>query len=191
MPEFGVLSNLVNLKNDIEKMLFQFQTRHSQELGEIITEILLLQKKQKQQEAEQAPDDETKQKEFEEAETDYKEYQQTFEESSKEQIFELNEQEEISIKDLYRKSVKLCHPDTVEEDFKEEAAKIFVELKEAFDANDIKRMHELNDYLTTGKPFTPLHKAEANKKTNISTNTRYEINPCFVNSCGELYYSWR
>ena len=70
------------------------------------------------------------------------------------------------LKEKYRKASKLCHPDVVDEDQKEAAHKIFMELNSAYEKNDLKRVTEILESLQQGKAFTS--KADtANEKLTL------------------------
>ena len=47
-----------------------------------------------------------------------------------------------------------CHPDKVSDELKQEAEKVFVDLKNAYDANDFQQVSEILDSLEHGKNFT-------------------------------------
>ncbi len=125
-----------NEKIELEKLLSEFQHRHSRELGEIILEILKLRKLKFK----------TDHKKYKEAEEDEKTYRQQFEKEKVKTVYELNAEEKIELKKKFRKATVLCHPDKVSDEFKEAAQQIFIELKAAYDVNDYKKVSEvLND----------------------------------------------
>lgn len=134
------LDELRLVKADIEKKFYEFNVRYQQELGDLMLQLLKLRQDQLREEAENDPDKEEK---YQEAETDYKSYQQKHEEESKTTILDLNEEQADDLKDLYRKASKLCHPDRVTEEFKEQATAMFIRLKDAFDQNDIELVEAL------------------------------------------------
>ena len=45
----------------------------------------------------------------------------------------------------------MCHPDKVADEFKDAAQKIFVDLKAAYEANDLKKVSEILSNLERGK----------------------------------------
>lgn len=89
----------------------------------------------------------------------FESFSQDFENQQKQNIpFEKfnqkNTEETEDLKTLYRKIVKLCHPDAVEEQYKTEANKVFDKAKKAFDAQDIQALKELLNDLEKGTAFT-------------------------------------
>jgi len=150
-PEIGALKlEIKNLENqlnafdnektELEKLLFDFQYRHTIELGNIILEILKLRKLKFKADKEQ----------FDEAERDYKQYSEQYEAEKEKQQFELTEEEKIELKKKFRKATFLCHPDKVNDEFKDAAQKIFIDLKAAYEANDLKKVNEILNDLEKG-----------------------------------------
>jgi hypothetical protein len=137
------LTGYDNEKIELEKLLSEFQYRHSIELGEIILDILKLRKLK-------FKDDKEK---FDEAENDEKDYQDQFDSEKEKEIFELNEEEKIELKKKFRKATVLCHPDKVNDEYKSSAQEIFIELKNAYDSNNLKRVIEILEDLEKGNYF--------------------------------------
>lgn len=122
-----------NEKIEIEKLLFNFKHRHTIELGNFILEILKLRKLKFKA-------DKIK---YQEAENDEKIYGEEIETEKKIIQFKLTEEEEIEIKKNFRKATFLCHPDKVKDGLKDAAQKIFIELKAAYETNDVKKVNEI------------------------------------------------
>ena len=153
------LNNLTNEKIELEKYLSDFQHRHAIELGEIIKEILKLRKFK-------FKNDRVK---YEEAENDEQQYHEQLEKEKEK--FELNEAEKEKLKSKFRKAILICHPDKVSDDFKESAQRIFIELKEAYDINDLKKVSEILEDLEKGNYFKTISESITEKdilKTTIS-----------------------
>lgn len=132
-----------NEKIELEKLLSDFQYRHTIELGNIILEILKLRKLKFK----------TDKKKYNEAENDYKQYNKQFEEEKNKQQFELTEEEKIELKKKFRKATFLCHPDKVNDKFKDAAQKIFIDLRAAYEANDLTRVNEILNDLENNNVF--------------------------------------
>ena len=137
------LQELSDEKAELDKLIHEFSVRHNKELGELILKILQFRKEQSKGTPEE-----------EETVKDYEEFNANYESTKKETIAELNADELKELKDKYRKASKLCHPDVVEEDQKEAAHKIFMELKEAYEKNDLQRVSEILEGLQKGTAFT-------------------------------------
>lgn len=153
-------NNYVNEKLEIEKTLLEFQHQHTLELGEIIIKILKLRK-------EKFHNNEEK---FKEAENDEKHYQSQFNEEKEKDITILNNDEKAELKKLFRKASILCHPDKVNEKYKKEAQEIFIQLKKAYDKNDIKKVNEILKNLENN-----------NFKTNSETISKIENIKMLIN----------
>jgi hypothetical protein len=137
------LNGYDNEKIELEKLLSEFQHRHTIELGEIILDILKLRKLQFKA-------DKSK---YEEAENDERQYREQVNTEKKKQIYELKDEQKSELKKKFRKATVLCHPDKVADEFKEAAQRIFIELKQAYDANNLKKVAEILDELEKGNFF--------------------------------------
>ena len=140
------LNSLHNEKIELEKLLSNFQHRHSVELGQIIIEILELRKVRHKE-------DKVK---FEEAESDYKSYSEQFDQEKARKVFELSKEESNELKKKFRKASFLCHPDKVSDEYKEDANKIFIALKTAYEANDLNEVSRILEDLEKGGYFKSL-----------------------------------
>ncbi|MGD0583757.1 MAG: phospholipase D-like domain-containing protein [Bacteroidales bacterium] len=94
------LNGYENEKIELEKLLSDFHHRHSIELGDIILDILKLRKLKYK-------DDKEKHKE---AETDYKQYKEQFNEEKEKIKYELTVEEKLELKKKFRKASFMCHP---------------------------------------------------------------------------------
>ena len=150
--EVRVLENKLNAydneKTELEKIIAEFHHSYSLELGNIILEILKLRKIKYH-------NDKEKQKE---ADDDFNSFNNDFEKEKNKVSYSLNDEEKKELKSKFRKASFLCHPDKVNDELKEIAHKIFIELKQANDANDLKRVTEILNDLETGNFFK--HKSD-------------------------------
>lgn len=151
------LQDLSNEKAELDKLIHEFSVRHHIELGELILKILQFRKEQSRGTAEE-----------EETVKDYEEFNANYESIKQESIAELTDEEQKELKDKYRKASKLCHPDVVDEDQKEAAHTIFMELKEAYEKNDLQRVSEILDGLQKGTAFTSKADTANEKETLIA-----------------------
>lgn len=132
-----------NEKIELEKILSDFHHRHSMELGEIILDLLKFRKLKFKA-------DKIK---YEEAENDEKQYREQVDTERGKKIFDLTEAQKIELKKKFRKASVLCHPDKVSDEFKDAAQRIFIELKAAYDANDLDKVNDLMSDLEKGNYF--------------------------------------
>ena len=137
------LNSLDNEKVDLDKLISEFQNRHTNELGEIILEILKLRKFI-------FKGDEEK---YEEAEQDEREYKEQFEAEKEKILHELSDDDKKELKKNYRKGSMLCHPDKFinePQEIQNLANEIFRDLNEANEQNDLKRVNEILENLENG-----------------------------------------
>jgi hypothetical protein len=92
--------------------------------------------------------------EAEENNQDYDQYQETYRENLTQKQQLLDEAQKQTLKKAFRKASVLCHPDLVEENFKEQAHAIFIELNEANQRNDLEKVSEILEKLESGEAFT-------------------------------------
>jgi hypothetical protein len=156
------ISSLEDERMEIEKLLFRFEIRHNQELGELISKLLYLRKEKLKKEAQ---DDTSKQPEVEEAEKEYHSYNNSLYETKDTQIAQLNEDELKEIRTKYRKASKLCHPDVVDEKYKEMAEETFRELQKAYETNNLVKITELLTNL--GKGYFTNKSEQVNEKKEL------------------------
>ena len=138
-----LLHSVDNEKIELEKLLSDFQYRHSCELGTILLEILRLRMILYQA-------DQTK---YEDAQRDEKRYQEQVRLARKKPKMQLNDEEKKDLKKKFRKATLLCHPDKVSEKLKDEAQGMFIRLKKAYDLNDLKKVSEILTHLERGNYF--------------------------------------
>jgi hypothetical protein len=150
-------------KIELEKLLSDFQHRHTIELGEIILDILKLHKLKFKA-------DKTK---CEEAGNDERQYQDYFEAEKKNEneIFKLTDEQKLELKRKFKKAAVLCHPDKfVNEsiEIQKQAEEIFKELIDTNVKNDLVRVSEVlanleKGFLSTSKgdKLTDINKLRA------------------------------
>lgn len=134
-----------NEKIEMEKLLSDFQYRHTMELGDLLLEILKVRTLLFQS-------DKSKQE-------DAKKYEEQFRQQlladKKQQKLQLNKEEQKELKKKFRKATTLCHPDKVDEKYSEEAKEVFIKLKSAYDSNNLKKVAAILFNLEKGNYFKP------------------------------------
>lgn len=154
------LESLTNEQADLERNILLFNRKQYEILGDITEQILAIKKqffrlqaeKARQQQDNQPTEEEIEQKEqeAEQAEQTYQEYTSDYEEIKQTKVNHLNEQQEKELKQTFRKSCNLCHPDKVPEQLKQQANEIFIQLKEAYDSNDLEQVKIIYQRLKSG-----------------------------------------
>jgi len=132
-----------NEKIELEKILSDFQHRHTIELGDIILDILILRKLK-------FKEDKTK---FEEAENDERQYREQVNIEKGKEIFKLTEEEGKELTKKYRKAALLCHPDKFANEpieVQKQAEEIMKELGDAREKKDLKKVLEILANLEKG-----------------------------------------
>jgi hypothetical protein len=158
-----VLGELTNEKLELEKLLSEFQHRHTLELGEIILELLKLRKIK-------FKDDKVR---YEETENDERQYREQVKVEKNKDVHELTEEQKTELKKKFRKATLLCHPDKVSDEFKSIAETIFIELKTAYELNDLRRVTDILNDLKKGG-FTPRSETVSKKDILIIAITKLQ-----------------
>ena len=141
-------------KTEILKEIDRFRIRHNSDLGWLIGKILKIQMEifYLLQDV-----DSSYQANYQEAKKDYTAYQHQRRSLEKIQPLQiLDEKQRESMKKMYREASKLCHTDIVNDDFREEARKVFIELNRAYMINDIQKVEEIHKLLTRSRMFSRL-----------------------------------
>jgi hypothetical protein len=141
------ISLIASERAEIEKQIRQYEIRFNKEVGDLAERVLEKRMQQLRKDAEKNPN---KQSEFQQAEKEYDEFKQSHEESKNSKEINLNEEEQLQIKTKFRKACQLCHPDKVSHEYKESAHKLFVELKDAYAANDLTKVSDILAQLEKG-----------------------------------------
>jgi len=90
---------------------------------------------------------------FSEAQQEYEQFEQSYEEAKENKVAQLDEEEASLLKKLYRKAARLCHPDTVTDDLKDQATEIMQQLNQAKDQGDIETVQSILEQLENGTAF--------------------------------------
>ncbi len=90
---------------------------------------------------------------LEEAKKDHLLFDEMYREQQKYQIEPLSDAENTILRVLYAKACKLCHPDVIDSDIRDEAETIFMELNSAYQKNDLEKVKKIKKNLESGKGF--------------------------------------
>jgi hypothetical protein len=147
------LEALNNEKAELDRRLLIFGRHHDETLGDLIQEVLQARAELAGLRASQAQkgDASKAQEEADEANRKYSEYSE-----HRQSILEnepppvLDKKSEKELKRAYRQACQLCHPDKVQEEYKERAQATFVELQNAYRLNDLAKVKEILETLQGG-----------------------------------------
>jgi hypothetical protein len=143
-------------KVETEALIEQFNHRYVIELNPIIGKILALKKKIYEKLHKHGIIDDT----YDKIEEEFKQNNQKYHDELKIEIPDLNDEEELSLKELYREGSKLCHPDSPTCVIKDKniAAETFDQLTKAYKLKDLKQVKQIVADLKLGKPINDLLK---------------------------------
>lgn len=120
----------------------------------------LAEEKQQFQQAQEALDKfeadlatDTAYQDYQEAKEDKETFEEEIEEIIEQHEHELPEEQKKRLKTAYRKAAKLCHPDTVADDLKEQAHQIMTELNIAYDKQNLTEVERILALLESGAGF--------------------------------------
>lgn len=129
-----------NEKTELNKLLSDFYYHHANELGDHISRLLYLRKIFTQ-------DDPLK---YAEAVQNEEEYNEKIKLELEKNVYELDERQRSEMKKIYRQASQICHPDRVNEDMKEIAQDVFVQLNQAYKNNDLAGVKNILSELKQG-----------------------------------------
>ena len=116
-----------NEKIELEQLISEFHHRHANELGSYIKRLLYLRKISTQDNPE----------EYANAVQDEEDYSEQIEIELERVIYELDDEQRLELKKAYRQASQICHPDRVNEDMRDIAEEVFIQLNEAYKKNDV------------------------------------------------------
>jgi len=91
--------------------------------------------------------------EYEDVKQDSEDFNREYEEIEKEDRLDISDEEKKELKQLYRKASKLCHPDIVSDELKEQAQIIFQQLNDANSKRDLVSVREILISLESANGF--------------------------------------
>lgn len=125
-----------------------------QKIKEILEEKEIeLNKKRKKVKKSKEKLNDTTAKDYRESKSEYEEFSNKYEDIKKKNPYELNDKEKEDLKKLFRKASKLCHPDIVSDELKEQATAIMQELNDAYSKKDLNKIKEILANLESGRSF--------------------------------------
>jgi chromosome segregation ATPase len=114
----------------------------------------LHQKRKETKEAKNVYEEDDIGQEYEEVKEDRETFDKEYEEVKQEERIELDKESKAKLKKLFRKASRLCHPDLVSEELKDQATEMSKELNNAYAQQDIKKIEEILWALESGEGFS-------------------------------------
>lgn len=145
-------------KIELEKLLSDFQYRHTMELGDLLLELLKVRTQVFRLD----------ESEYEKAKMDEQQFRERVLADQKRQKQQITKDEQKELKKKFRKASVLCHPDKVDEKYSAEAKEIFITLKKAYDSNNRKKVADILFNLEKGNYFKPKSQTVSEKKLLIA-----------------------
>lgn len=176
------ITSLSNEYNETQKKLHKFSKMHTDYLGALLKELLYQTKIKASIEAKLEEENEEKQEQYEEAKNDHEEYTKSYEVAKKQKLKTLTKAEQKELKKLYRKTSLKCHPDRVVDELHDQAEELFLQLNEAYKANDLERLREISQQLQPGimvaksEGITELKKLDSTHKSLLQKLQGWEEN---------------
>jgi len=91
---------------------------------------------------------------FEDAQQEYDDFQRVYQSVDRQFQFDISDENKKRLKKLYKQASRLCHPDKVSDNQKNQANKIFSELSNAYMNNDLPKVQEILEELKSGVGFS-------------------------------------
>ena len=129
-----------NEKIELDKLFSEFYHRHTNELGSYISRLLHLRKNFTKGNP----------KQYAEAVQNEEDYNEKIKFESEKTIYELDNDQRLELKKAYRQASQICHPDRVNEDMKDIAQEIFIQLNQAYKQNDLAEVQRILSELNQG-----------------------------------------
>ncbi len=104
-------------------------------------------------EAKEAYEEDEATREYEEAKEDSESFDKEYKEAKEEEQIDLSDEEKIELKKAYRSASRLCHPDLVSVELKEQAHATMQQLNGAYNKHDLKMVKEILVLLESGRGF--------------------------------------
>lgn len=152
--EFELLSSeLADLETeqaDLTHQLSRYQAEFHESLGDRLARLLKLRMRKLLRESKINPE---KQSSYEQAKKDFEDFEQeqeTRREKDARTEWNLSEEEQKELKQMYRRGSKLCHPDLVADEHKDAASRMFMELRKAYEEGDLLRIRHLVERCEAG-----------------------------------------
>jgi len=143
----GLLQELDGFSDEYEEVYQEYQELKDTLSGK---EGHLNEKRKAAKEAKNTLNDDTATQDFKEAKEDSEQFNEEYDEIIAEEHHDLDKEQLNELKKAYKKASKLCHPDIVAEELKEQAHEIMTELNSARQKKDLNKVLEILNMLMSG-----------------------------------------
>lgn len=150
-----------NKVEEYHNIINDFNAKYHKKLGTLISEILVLREEYYEY---MFKNNKAFEYEYYESKKDYENYKDEFKKFTYSNPIELSKQQKKELKRLYKKASRLCHPDILEDDKKEQAEEIFKNLNAAYEQKDINKVSKILEKLISGETFIIASDALFDKK---------------------------
>jgi chromosome segregation ATPase len=144
------LDDLDELSEEYDELYEQYQdlkedlNHQEQDLNE---------KRKEAKQAKEELDEDPANKEYQNAKEDSETFEKEYEEVISEEVYGLTDEQLNELKKAYKKAARLCHPDILPEEMKEQAHQIMSELNIARRVKDLEKVKEILLSLQSGELF--------------------------------------
>lgn len=138
------LAEKQSIKVELERQVHHFYTRYQAALGEYILQVLDLRRRVKIEQPKKEAGFAQK------ADNEYNSYKRIYDAIDKNQVPILTPERQNEIRLTFLRASKLCHPDVVADEFKEQAQLLFIELKQAYEDSEMDRILDILSMLEKG-----------------------------------------
>jgi hypothetical protein len=142
------INGLFIQKATLEKLIQKYNHEFYLAVGDLLLKVNKLRIERLKDESKVNPG---KQQEYSNAQKEYDEFDTQYKKSISTEIPSLSQEGQKILKSNFRKASFLCHPDSVADDFKEEASRLFNELKNAYDSNNVAKVSSILEHLKNNK----------------------------------------
>lgn len=162
----ATIDELKNTIDELKSALDQIDEHHEDydELlsayDELNDELSKLEQELDKQESElektkESLDDDEVFQQYEEAKSTFDDFDESYQhiKAIQKQKLELGDEEKAKLKNLFRKAARLCHPDIVPDELKDQATQIMQQLNAAYDKQDLAGVKKILESLENGRGF--------------------------------------
>ncbi len=138
------LTELTAEREDLHRLVNEFEIQYHQRLGQHIGRILELRRNRAQKLAESHSEFESR---YQETQHDYNSWHQSSSRIKNKKLFSLTDEDLKVLKRTFRKAAGKCHPDVARGEDKERSKEFFISLRQAYERNDLDAVIDLAEQI--------------------------------------------